>query len=48
LAGGIFMIWVDVFSRILLVNQELPIGVITAAIGSVFFLSLLYFRKRKI
>lgn len=47
LAGGIFMIWVDVLSRIVLENQELPIGVITAAIGSVFFLSLLYFRKHK-
>ena len=45
LVGGVFMIWVDVLSRILLTNQELPIGVITAAIGSLFFLSLLYFRK---
>ncbi len=45
LVGGIFMIWVDVLSRTLLTNQELPIGVITAAIGSVFFLSLLHFRK---
>lgn len=47
LVGGIFMIWVDVLARIILNNQELPIGVITAAIGSVFFLSLLYFRKHK-
>ncbi|NMM39997.1 FecCD family ABC transporter permease [Pseudoalteromonas arctica] len=46
LVGGIFMVWVDVLSRVLLANQELPIGVITSAIGSVFFLSLLYFRKR--
>lgn len=48
LVGGIFMVWVDVLSRILLANQELPIGVITSAIGSIFFLSLLYFRKREI
>ena len=47
LVGGVFMIWVDVLSRIILSNQELPVGVITAAIGSLFFLSLLYFRKHK-
>ncbi len=47
LVGGVFMIWVDVLSRIVLENQELPVGVITSAIGSVFFLSLLYFRKNK-
>ncbi|MBB1470407.1 iron ABC transporter permease, partial [Pseudoalteromonas sp. SG41-5] len=47
LVGGIFMVWVDVLSRVLLANQELPIGVITSAIGSIFFLSLLYFRKRE-
>ncbi|MBB1424203.1 iron ABC transporter permease [Pseudoalteromonas sp. SG43-7] len=47
LVGGIFMVWVDVLSRVLLANQELPIGVITSAIGSSFFLSLLYFRKRE-
>ncbi|WMS90342.1 iron ABC transporter permease [Pseudoalteromonas sp. HL-AS1] len=46
LVGGTFMVWVDVLSRSLLKNQELPVGVITAAIGSVFFLSLLFFRKR--
>ncbi len=48
LVGGTFMVWVDVLSRSLLKNQELPVGVITAAIGSVFFLSLLFFRKRRV
>lgn len=48
LVGGTFMVWVDVLSRSLLKNQELPVGVITAAIGSVFFLSLLFFRKSKV
>uniref|UniRef100_UPI003561ABA3 iron chelate uptake ABC transporter family permease subunit n=1 Tax=Pseudoalteromonas sp. TaxID=53249 RepID=UPI003561ABA3 len=48
LVGGIFMVWVDVLARTLLTNQELPVGVITAAIGSAFFLSLLYFRKRQL
>ncbi len=47
LVGGIFMIWVDVLSRIVLDNQELPVGVITAASGSMFFLTLLYFRKNR-
>ncbi|MDN3378942.1 MULTISPECIES: iron ABC transporter permease [unclassified Pseudoalteromonas] len=46
LVGGTFMVWVDVLSRIVMSNQELPIGVITSAIGSVFFLSLLCFRKK--
>jgi iron complex transport system permease protein len=48
LAGGTFMVWVDVLSRSLLQNQELPVGVITAAMGSAFFLSLLFFRKSKV
>jgi iron complex transport system permease protein len=39
--GGCFMIWVDVLARTLLENNELPIGVITAAIGSIFFLLVL-------
>jgi len=47
LVGGIFMLWVDILSRIVLPNQELPIGIITAAIGSVFFLTLLYSRKNQ-
>ncbi|MFT6900015.1 MAG: iron complex transport system permease protein [Colwellia sp.] len=47
LVGGIFMTWVDVLSRVVLENQELPVGVITSALGSLFFLSLLYFRKNK-
>ncbi|MEL0604843.1 iron ABC transporter permease [Pseudoalteromonas undina] len=47
LVGGTFMVWVDVLSRSLLKNQELPVGVITAAMGSVFFLSLLFFKKTK-
>lgn len=47
LVGGTFMVWVDVISRIVMSNQELPIGVSTSAIGSVFFLSLLCFRKRE-
>jgi len=38
LFGGVFMVWVDVVARSLISGHELPIGIITAAIGSVFFL----------
>jgi len=39
--GGTFMVWADVIARILLTDQQLPIGIITAAIGSLFFIILL-------
>ncbi len=41
LAGGCFLVWVDVIARAGLAGQELPIGVITSAMGSVFFLLLM-------
>lgn len=47
ITGGIFMLWVDVLARTLLSNQELPIGVITSAVGSIFFLVTLYTRSNK-
>ena len=47
LSGGLMMIWVDLFARTILDNQELPIGVITAAIGSVFFLTLLTLKQKR-
>lgn len=46
LVGGLFMIWVDVLARCLLSYQELPIGIITAVIGSVFFLFILGSKRR--
>ncbi|NMH64925.1 FecCD family ABC transporter permease [Shewanella salipaludis] len=46
LVGGLFMVWIDVLARCLLGNQELPVGIITAAIGSVFFLFVLRRRGR--
>ena len=39
--GSMFLIWVDVIARTLLDGQEIPIGVITAAIGSLFFIFIL-------
>ena len=41
LCGSMFLIWVDAGARTLLPDQELPLGVITAGIGSLFFLLLL-------
>lgn len=38
LLGGAFMVWVDVFARTAIEGQEIPIGIITSAMGSVFFL----------
>lgn len=45
LVGGVFMVWVDVLARTLHDDSELPVGVITAAIGSLFFLVVLYRRE---
>jgi iron complex transport system permease protein len=45
LLGGCFMVWVDVLARVALPNQEIPIGIITAAIGSVFFLMVMNQRR---
>lgn len=43
--GGCFMVWVDVLARTLMEGSELPVGVITAAIGSIFFLLILKQRR---
>ncbi|NQZ09877.1 MAG: iron ABC transporter permease, partial [Algicola sp.] len=44
--GGSFILWVDVLARSAFANQEIPIGIITSAIGSVFFLSVMYQHKK--
>ncbi|MCI0416044.1 iron ABC transporter permease [bacterium] len=41
LIGAIFLIWIDLFARILFHPVELPVGVITSALGGPFFLWLL-------
>ncbi|WP_370467737.1 MULTISPECIES: FecCD family ABC transporter permease [Rummeliibacillus] len=41
LLGGLFMIWADVLSRILIENVELPIGIITSVIGSPLFIYMI-------
>ncbi|GAA5216796.1 FecCD family ABC transporter permease [Corallincola platygyrae] len=47
LTGGLFMVWIDVLARKLLPDQELPVGVITSALGSLFFLIILRRRASK-
>lgn len=44
--GGIFLMWVDVLAKELLSGQEIPIGIITSAIGSLFFIGLMVQSKR--
>ena len=41
LTGGVFLLLCDTLARIVLDNQEIPVGVITAFIGVPFFLYLL-------
>ncbi len=41
LLGGIFPIWADVLSRILVAPEELPVGIITAMFGAPFFIWLM-------
>lgn len=36
--GGLFLIYCDVFARILIENAELPIGIFTALVGAPFFI----------
>lgn len=44
LAGSVFLVWVDVLARTLAAPQQLPLGVITAAIGVPCFLLLMHRR----
>ena len=41
LVGSIFLIWADVFCRILLEHSELPIGILVAIIGAPCFIYLM-------
>ncbi len=48
LAGAILLMLADACSRFLLAPGELPIGVVTAALGAPFFLSLLHRQRAQI
>ncbi|MBQ9911828.1 MAG: iron ABC transporter permease [Firmicutes bacterium] len=41
LTGGIFLIWTDVLARVIIQNSEIPIGVITSAIGAPIFVYMM-------
>lgn len=45
LTGGIFLVYSDLLARTLLFPTELPIGIITAAVGAPFFIYLLNQRR---
>jgi iron complex transport system permease protein len=45
LTGGIFLVACDLLARILLAPTELPVGIITAAVGAPFFIYLLHQRR---
>lgn len=47
LMGGVFLLWVDYIARQALPDQEIPLGVITAALGSVFFVGIMIQRQIK-
>jgi iron complex transport system permease protein len=46
LGGGLFLVLADLISRVALAPQELPVGVVTAAIGGPFFLWLMRRNKQ--
>ena len=46
LLGGSFMVIVDVVARVAIPEQEIPIGIITSAIGSLFFLLAMKHKSR--
>jgi iron complex transport system permease protein len=47
LVGATFMIWVDVLAHSLLEDQVLPVGIVTSALGSLFFFIILKQRQSR-
>lgn len=45
LMGGVFLMFCDLLARTILTGSELPIGIITAAVGAPFFIYLLNQRR---
>jgi len=41
LFGGLFLMWADVLSRVLVANVELPIGILTSVIGCPLFIYMI-------
>jgi iron complex transport system permease protein len=40
LVGAIFLVWADVFARVAFQPRELPLGIVTALVGTPFLLML--------
>lgn len=47
LLGGVYLVFVDLLGRMIIAPQELPVGIVTAALGGPFFLWLLRQRGRE-
>lgn len=47
LAGAIFLVWVDIFSRILIKGTELPIGILVSVVAAPFFVYLMMKNRYK-
>ena len=47
LVGGSFLVWVDVAARSAVDSAEVPLGIITSAIGSLFFVVIMLRAKSK-
>jgi len=47
LTGGAMLVWCDLVARIAFTPSEIPIGVITAALGAPFFIYLLNWQRPK-
>ncbi|MCL5292629.1 MAG: iron chelate uptake ABC transporter family permease subunit [Actinobacteria bacterium] len=48
LAGALFLVFADTLARLILVPQELPVGIVTALFGAPFFIYLLRSGKRSL
>ncbi|MEE4244643.1 MAG: iron ABC transporter permease [Kangiellaceae bacterium] len=46
--GGLFMMWVHVIAQSALTDQILPVGIVTSAIGSIFFFIILKSRGNQV
>lgn len=45
--GGIFVVWADLFARLMFAPFEIPVGIILSILGAPFFLYLLFRTKKK-
>lgn len=45
-AGALFLLWGDVVARTMLAPEEMPVGIVTAFLGTPFFVYLLRTRRR--